>query len=248
MICKGYLDGKYDSFFDDLKALLPDNDSSLSEDEIEKIVDKLLGQLGEVGDKVDNVDGSLKETNSILEKIASTLSSYFEAVLAYLDGILTSIQGLIFVETVKPDDDHKDLSDMIDSLYTDPQTGSQAVADSLSASFSDIGSALMAKFPFCIPHDLYSLLNVFSNIPESRAAPMALDDDGIQAYAEASAAPRFELPLMVESLGIEEIIVIDMSDFTPISKNSRTFLSLLLAVSLMKFTAVVVGLINDAFG
>lgn len=222
----------------------------------------ILDKLNEINETEKDIDGKLKDildwlgigsdtggdNSGILSEILSTLSGYFDSVLAYLDSILTSVQGLIFVETVKPDDEHMDLSDMINDVWKDPQNGSQAVADSLSASFSDIGSALMAKFPFCIPNDLYSFFSVLTNIPESRAAPMSLEDDGIQAYAEVSAAPRFELPLMIETFGIEEIIVIDMSDFTPLSKNARTFLSLIFAVSLMKFTVIIVGLINDAWG
>lgn len=239
-----YLDGKYNQFFDDLKDLIGDDEDSLTEEDLEKLVDKILDKMDDTG----GGSGTGGDNSGILSEILSTLSGYFDSVLAYLDSILTSVQGLIFVETVKPDDEHMDLSDMINDVWKDPQNGSQAVADSLSASFSDIGSALMAKFPFCIPNDLYSFFSVLTNIPESRAAPMSLEDDGIQAYAEVSAAPRFELPLMIETFGIEEIIVIDMSDFTPLSKNARTFLSLIFAVSLMKFTVVIVGLINDAWG
>ncbi len=247
-----YLDGKYDSFFDDLKELLPDNDAGLSEDEIEKIVDKLLGKLddigGDIGGDIDKVDGSLKETNSILGGIASALSGYFESVLSYLDSILVSIQGLIFVEQIKPDDEHLDLSDMINDVWKDPQNGSQAVADSLSASFSDIASALMAKFPFCIPHDLYSLFNVFTNTPKGRASPASVDDSSIQLYSGADSVPCFELPLVIESLGIEEVIVIDMADFQPLSTVLRVFISLIFAVALMKFSATVIQLINNAWG
>ena len=175
-------------------------------------------------------------------------SGYFESVLSYLDSILVSIQGLIFVEQIKPDDEHLDLSDMINDVWKDPQNGSQAVADSLSASFSDIASALMAKFPFCIPHDLYSLFNVFTNTPKGRASPASVDDSSIQLYSGADSVPCFELPLVIESLGIEEVIVIDMADFQPLSTVLRVFISLIFAVALMKFSATVIQLINNAWG
>ena len=106
----------------------------------------------------------------------------------------------------------------------------------------------MAKFPFCIPNDFYSLLNVFSGMPESRAASFSSEGNGIQAYAGTAAAPRFELPLVVESLGIEEMVVIDMVDFQLLSTVLRIFISLIFAVGLMKLTAVVVQLINNAWG
>lgn len=246
-----YIDGKYDKFFDDLKDLIgkeTDNEDSLSEEDLEKLVDKILGSMNDSGNN-DNPGGNTGDNSSILSDILSALSGYFESVLAYLDSILASIQELIHVETIKPEPDGEyDLSDMINDVWEDPQNGSQVVADSLSASFSDIGSALMAKFPFCIPNDLYSLFNVFANIPESRAAPMSLEEDGIQTYAGSGSAPRFELPLVIESFGVNELIIIDMEPFTPLSKNARVFLSLIFAVALMKFSAVVIGFINDAWG
>lgn len=216
-----------------------------TEKDIDSKLQDLLDWLG-IGNGGSGTGGN---DSGILSDLLSALSSYFDSVLAYLDSILTSIQGLIYVETVKPDtDDGYDLSDMINDVWEDPENGSQTVADSLSASFSDIGSALMAKFPFCIPNDLYSLFNVFANIPESRAAPMSLEEDGIQTYAESGSAPRFELPLVIESFGVDEVIIIDMESFTPLSKNARVFLSLIFAVALMKFSAVVIGFINDAWG
>lgn len=229
----------------------------------------ISGKLDEINDTGKSIDDKLKDLldwlgvgngagsgntgildgiSGILEGIASALSGYFDSVLAYLDSILASIQDLIFVEQIKPDDEHMDLSDMINDVWKDPQNGSQAVADSLSASFSDMASALMAKFPFCIPNDFYSLLNVFSGMPESLAAPLSSEGDGIQTYAGTAAAPRFELPLVVESLGIEEMVVIDMADFQLLSTVLRIFISLIFAVGLMKLTAVVVQLINNAWG
>ena len=247
-----YINTDSDKLFDKLKDLIGENEGNLTEEDLEKIVDKLLGELddigGDIGGDIDKVDGSLKETNSILGGIASALSGYFESVLSYLDSILVSIQGLIFVEQIKPDDEHLDLSDMINDVWKDPQNGSQAVADSLSASFSDIASALMAKFPFCIPHDLYSLFNVFTNTPKGRASPASVDDSSIQLYSGADSVPCFELPLVIESLGIEEVIVIDMADFQPLSTVLRVFISLIFAVALMKFSATVIQLINNAWG
>lgn len=245
-----YMDKDYDKLFDELKDLInkesDGNEDSLTEEDLEKLVDRLLeGMNG--GGSGGNEPGT-GDSTGILEGIASALSGYFESVLAYLDSILASIQDLIFVEQVKPDDEHQDLSDMINDVWKDPQNGSQAVADSLSASFSDMASALMAKFPFCIPNDFYSLLNVFSGMPESRAASFSSEGNGIQAYAGTAAAPRFELPLVVESLGIEEMVVIDMVDFQLLSTVLRIFISLIFAVGLMKLTAVVVQLINNAWG
>ena len=242
-----YLDGKYDSFFDDLKDLIGDKEDSLTEEDLESLVDKILDKMDDIGGG-SNPGGNTPGGDDGSDGLLDTLSSYLDSVLAYLDSILASIQDLIFAEQVKPDDEHLDLSDMINDVWKDPQNGSQAVADSLSASFSDIASALTAKFPFCIPHDLYSLFNVFVSTPESRSAVISADTGNIQLYSSAGSVPHFELPLAVESLGIEETIIIDMADFQPLSTVLRVFISLIFAVALMKFTAMVMQLINNAWG
>lgn len=180
-----YLDGKYDSFFDDLKNLLPDNDASLSEDEIEKIVDKLLGQLGEVGDKVDSVDGSLKETNSILENIASALSGYFESMTSTISGYLDAV--LMYLESILTDLDYIVL-ELQDMTEEEIDTKSDSVISELSGAFSEIGDMMSQKFPFSIPWDIKNLYVALSGGKEPGIQTLS-DDLGITDLYHDSSPP-----------------------------------------------------------
>lgn len=98
------------------------------------------------------------------------------------------------------------------------------VVSDVSGDFSGFGLSLKDKFPFCIPWDIYYLLTKLSDAPKT---------------------PVFKLPLYLPRYGIHEDIVIDLSPFESVSKLSRTFLSLLFAFGLIKWTIAFIGMIDD---
>lgn len=76
-------------------------------------------------------------------------------------------------------------------------------------------SLLSEVFPFSIPWDIAALVGALAREPET---------------------PHFEIPLKLEKYGIDEKIVIDLTDFEYVSKISRAFMSLIWAMYLMNFT------------
>lgn len=168
-----WLDGKYDDFFDKLKDLIPEG-SNLSEDDLEKLIDKLLGGLDEVGDKIE--EGN-KETNNLLQQIlnalnkldatvASSLSgSGFDTsgIEAYLARILDDLDYIVYEMEEKTEDE---LSDDLDNM-----------SDTVMDTFSDLGEVAKTKFPLSIPWDIYNLLTMLGG-----GSPAPASDDPPESY------------------------------------------------------------------
>lgn len=169
-----WLDGKYDDFWDKLKDLIGD-DSSLSEDDLEKLVDKLMDQLKEVGDKID--EGN-KETNNLLQqilnalnKLDATVASAFSGsgfdtsgIEAYLARILADLDYIVYEMEDKTEDE---LSNDLDNM-----------SDTVMDTFSDLGEVAKTKFPLSIPWDIYNLLTMLgggSPAPASEVLPTSYD-------------------------------------------------------------------------
>lgn len=169
-----WLDGKYDDFWDKLKDLIGD-DSSLSEDDLEKLVDKLMDQLKEVGDKID--EGN-KETNNLLQqilnalnKLDATVASAFSGsgfdtsgIEAYLARILADLDYIVYEMEDKTEDE---ISDDLDNM-----------SDTVMDTFSDLGEVAKTKFPLSIPWDIYNLLTMLgggSPAPASDVLPKSYD-------------------------------------------------------------------------
>ena len=255
-----YMDGKYNQFLEDLKDIIGDN-PGISEEDLEKLIDELLGKLGDIGGEI---GGNQQETNGILSDIASslsgiasTLSGYFSSVLSSLDEILLSIKALVWIEADdKLDEEKMDLFDLIDKIWENPEEGSQDAAATLSESFSDIAARLTKKFPFSIPWDIYSLFTVFSGTPPPKEAtyrtmtlnaqPFTVDREDLEQ--DVHDAPYFVLPFVIESYGINEKLILDFKDYGMVSTFARTFLSVLFAVFLIKFTIRIIGLFRGGGG
>lgn len=97
----------------------------------------------------------------------------------------------------------------------------EAVVPTINDSLFDVAASIKYKFPFSIPWDIQYLFTVLANTPR---------------------APRFELPIVISSWGIDELIIVDMKRFQVLSNLSRSFFSLIFAVGLIKLTFLVVGM------
>ncbi|MBD5525425.1 MAG: hypothetical protein HDR04_13605, partial [Lachnospiraceae bacterium] len=248
--------GRMDDLLQDIIDIITDN-PNISEEELEKLIDQLIGKIGEIGDKTDETNTILGGISSTLGGIASSLSGYFNSVLSYLDQILEAIKALVWIEAGEDQDEDKtDLFDLIDKIWEDPETGSQEAADALTGSFSDIARGLTKKFPFSIPWDIYNLFRVFSGAPAPDEAtfrtmtlgvePFTVDNEDLEQ--DIHDAPYFKLPLRLDSYGIYEELVIDLSDFKSVSTLSRALLSVLFAVFLIKFTMLLIDLFKGGAG
>lgn len=231
------------------------------------IDDKLKDLLEWLG--INGGSGDIKPGSTDFKGLLDMLSTYFNAVIMRLDAIIQGIDGLLWFESTDDgeEDPTNDLADMLKKILDNPETGSQEVADSLSTSFSDVASGLTKKFPFSIPWDIYGLFSVFANVsapsPQALVMSAAYDDRGymlssdamgygIQTYADtpstggsASGAPYFELPILVESFGIDEVIIVDLEGFTSLSTFSRTMFSLIFGILLIKWTIAFLSAINE---
>ena len=230
---------------DILQQLLDKISDSDDEDKIEELLQEILDAIKNGGGNGDNQGGGNTGTGG------GAPSAWYSEVLAYLEEILQTLRGLVWIEADnKIDKDKSDLFDLIDKIWKDPETGSQEAADTLTGSFSDIARGITKKFPFSIPWDIYNLFRVFSGAPspdEAAFRPMTL---GVQPFTvdnedleqDIHDAPYFKLPLRLDSYGIYEEVVIDLSDFKTVSVLSRGLLSVLFAVFLIKFTIRIIEL------
>lgn len=180
-----YTNTDYDKLFDELKDLINKesggNEDSLTEEDLERLVDRLLeginnsgGGGGNSGSGDNNNPGTGDDNTGFLQGMLDTISGYLNSILEYLDGILLEL-GYI--------------SDQIDDLTADAvEEKTDSLLSELFSAFGEIGDLLKTKFPFSIPWDIYSILSFLgSDDPidgSSRAAPASyFGDDGIMAYS-----------------------------------------------------------------
>lgn len=183
-----YTNTDYDKLFDELKDLInkesDGNEDSLTEEDLERLVDKLLEGLNNSGggsggndNPGGNNSGGTGDNTGFLQGMLDTISGYLNSILEYLDGILLEL-GYI--------------SDQIDDLTADAvEEKTDSLLSELFSAFGEIGDLLKTKFPFSIPWDIYSMLSFLgSDDPidgSSRAAPASyFGDDGIMAYSSES--------------------------------------------------------------
>lgn len=292
-----YIDGKYDSFFDDLKDLIGDNEDNLTEEDLEKLVDKILDKMDDIGgnnkpgDNTGDNSGILDGISDALEGITSTISGYLDAILMYLESILTDLDYIVM--------QYQDMTE------EDAKTKTDSALNELKGTFSEVGDMMTKKFPFCIPWDLKQLfvtlnggkdysgedaamllsggdiegyaaatpenpeLPTFSGYtgsgklvdviiyssPSSRASPssgengimmLSADDTGnggttgndtagadAGVYRSESGAPVFHIPFVLNSIGLNSALVIDMSPFDGVSDISRTLFLLIFIYQLI---------------
>lgn len=84
----------------------------------------------------------------------------------------------------------------------------------------DTPSVITDKFPFSLPFDVYNIFNLLSAQPE---------------------APKFEIPLKSDELGINENINIDLSEYNWIAEIVRWFLYIAFLVGLALITNKLIG-------
>lgn len=237
----------------------------------DELLQQILEQLTNLANSINSGSGSSGSGSSDSKDYTGFFGSileYLQLIVDYLAGILDGIENLVFLEWTSQDEDIGDLSDIIKGIKDDPETGSQAAADYLTTSFSDIATGLTKKFPFSIPWDLYALFSVFSEVdsPQTISAssdtilPYSIRDGNIQLLdgaghsrpgivePEASNAPYFKLPLVIESAGINENIIIDLSGFQSVSVLSRSLFTVLFALFLLKFTLKIIPLFKGGDG
>lgn len=85
----------------------------------------------------------------------------------------------------------------------------------IKSSFEPVVQTMSRKFPFSIPWDTALVFGLLADVPE---------------------APYYELPFVIESVGINEVIVVDLAGYEPLSKLSRGLLTLTFLMMLFAFS------------
>ncbi|MBD5505366.1 MAG: hypothetical protein HDR09_16940 [Lachnospiraceae bacterium] len=247
--------GRMDDILQDILDAINKN-PNLSEEDLEKLIDELIGKIGEIGGEI---GGSIDETNSLLGGIASSLSGYFESVLSALSELAGMIEEGFMILSEQLDTMIFELGLIYESMgdMTEEEVSEKtdSLLSQLFSAFSEIGDVLKGKFPFCLPNDLYTMLALLAGneVSVSPGAGGGGGGDGngdimICAYGagdEESKAPVFEIPFVIGSADIEEKIIIDLSPFEYISKLSRTLMTLYYCACLMQLTLKVIDLGKD---
>ncbi|MFW5629637.1 MAG: hypothetical protein ACOCNB_02470, partial [Acetivibrio ethanolgignens] len=96
-----------------------------------------------------------------------------------------------------------------------PVPGVQETFPELESKDFNLPSAVINKFPFCIPFDLINAVRV------------------LQAPGKA---PVFKIPFQFKRLNIDETVVIDMGQFEELAKICRYFFTLLFILGLVLLT------------
>lgn len=237
---------------DELLKKIKDNTSEKEiMDLLKQILDALRDQQGTGGGGSGggdvNVDIDLSTTNGLLSKILSKVTQIFdkmsetvegatdaawEKIQDTLDEILKQIKKIkhwTVADTLI--DGVTGLSDMITDWVTligdlleDLDGGAETTVAAISSTMDDATKLLKTKFPFCIPWDIAFLVTFLSHEPE---------------------VPVFNLPIKIESVGIDECIVVDLTDFSGISTISRTLLTLIYCYGLLNLTMKIMPMVKE---
>lgn len=189
----------YDKLLEELKDMIgqkTDNEDSLTEEDLEKLVDKLLEGInnsgGGGGGDNDNPGGGdddnkgdsdnsgiLSSISSALENLSSAVSGYLDSILLYLESILTDLDYIVM-----------ELQEMTEE---EAKIKSDSVISELKGTFSEVGDVMTKKFPFCIPWDLKQLYVTLNGgkeyVPEEEAAALSDGMEFLPSPASGSSPP-----------------------------------------------------------
>ena len=201
----------------------------------------------------------------ILSKMSESAGQSMDAVVDGIENLKKMLEKYLKTITSDLDDIKGQLEDMSEQEFNDK---SDSFLDSATESFSEISEVAKTKFPFSIPNDLRNLLAVISPAsPEASSAALlsvdqagyddtgpasydgmisVMDDSGGEAaHLSSTGAPVFHLPIVVESVGWDYAITVDLSGFQIVATLSRTFFTLIFIVGLIQLSIKVIGLWGD---
>lgn len=210
-----YINTDSDKLFDKLKDLIGENEGNLTEEDLEKLVDKILNASDGSGGS-----GSGPGSDSTPSSIIGWLEKIYDKLADMLQQ-LKSIKRWTVIDTViNGVDAVADWLDLIHDIISDADDGMESAVSTLSSALDDSAGLLKKKFPFSVPWDILAFVTLFAAEPE---------------------VPRFEVPIDIGvsavGLDIHYDFVVDFSDYQYLSDIFRAVLSLTYAVGLIKMTA-----------
>lgn len=174
------------------------------------LLSKILAKVTQIFDKLSETAGSAADT--VHAKLQETLDEILAQIKklkhwTIADTLIDGITGLSDIIT--------DWADFIGDILSGADDAAEGAVGAVSATMEDAAQLMKTKFPFCIPWDVYLIVGFLAEEPKT---------------------PVFELPIRLESYGIDERIVIDFEDFAVISSLSRTLLTVLYCYGLLNLT------------
>ena len=188
---------------------------------IDDLVNKLLEAIGSVNDNLGDMSGTL---DSILSSITSSgnnqvawLSKIYDLLntkLESLGGSGSSGGGITREQfdaiITRLDSTNSKLDTLISqaddlSKEIEDSGGMNSLMGGLFTKFQPLGEKAKTKFPTSIPWDVGLVVSKLASTPE---------------------CPRYVLPLKLPAYGVNQEVVLDLKDFEPLSKASRSMLSL----------------------
>lgn len=107
---------------------------------------------------------------------------------------------------------------------TDNDTAMNNFFTSLSLTFSPVGESMKTKFPFSMPWDVYAVIVLLCAEPQT---------------------PKYTLPFKFDTFGIDTELVVDCSHLSFLATVSRTMLTLLYILGLIRLTTKIIGKGDD---
>lgn len=174
------------------------------------LLSKILAKVTQIFDKLSETAGSAADT--VHAKLQETLDEILAQIKklkhwTIADTLIDGITGLSDIIT--------DWADFIGDILSGADDAAEGAVGAVSATMEDAAQLMKTKFPFCIPWDVYLIVGFLAEEPKT---------------------PVFELPIRIESYGIDESIVVDLEDFSVISSLSRTLLTVLYCYGLLNLT------------
>lgn len=219
----------HDTIRDDLTSK-----DDLTDSEVQAIIDaytqEVLDSLGDIQEGQDTTNGTLDDILQQLIKDGDKSSSWLMLIYNLLEESLPlsgsgassdqleDIIKLLEKNVNTLEDIEKDTNQIKTLLAIDTTTN---FFDMLSSRIGESTETLKTKFPTSIPWDVMTVVGYMAEDPEP---------------------PVYDIPIRVNSLGVEENIHIDLSEnsktsnFSSISKISRSMLTVTFIVYLMVFT------------
>lgn len=222
------LSGYYSGMYDMLQRLIEQNGgNALTPEQVQELADQVAESFdmlkAEINKGFEEQDALIQANSNILKAIKSVMEKGFENIEKLLEDISKKLENLK-IDTggttggliVGGIDILLDLAEFIKDFVNDTENG----VASLAMGFTDVVDLVSQKFPFSIPWDIAFFVSSFADTPE---------------------APVFELPIKLPRYGIDEKLVIDFSRFEVISKISRSMLTVIYAMGLLKLTDKIIS-------
>lgn len=209
------LSGYYSGMYDMLQRLIAQNGgNALTPEQVQELADQVAESFDMLKTEINK---GFDEQDKLIEKNTGVL----KGIKNTLDEILKYVKKIKFwaaADTVIDGVDLvADLLKFVKDFISDVTVGVNVLVSGLS----DTVTLVSEKFPFSIPWDIAFFVNSLAATPET---------------------PVFEVPLKLQRYGIDEKFVIDFSHFEIISKVSRSMLTMIYAMGLLKLTDKVIDI------